>query len=312
MLEDKKPNYLIVGASGFIGEELCKTFSESGVEAQALFRYTRPQPRPMISPVCCNLFQEQALRNILTGVDVVIHLAWQGGLSGPKQNGEVDDELFANLKMTKTLIRVAEESQVERIVFVSAVGARKDAPSRFLREKYRCEMEILNSDIPEKVIIRPGIVYDGKITSDRFLQTITNLMVYPWFYPLPKADQRVSTVYLGDLVKVCLDAARTEMTSANAILEVCESHSYTLESICRLASLRFVQGKRIPIKGAAAKYFLDFVEKRQRGTEVESILNYLAFNQTQDSDLQVENPLKDVLPAQMHSFAEIINQNPVT
>ena len=111
-----KVNYLITGASGYIGQELCRNFSDKGIETRGLYRYSRPQARPFVYPVCCNLFQEQPLRQVLHDVDVLVHLAWQGHQENNKKDseniGENESEGFANLKMTKTVIKVAEVANV--------------------------------------------------------------------------------------------------------------------------------------------------------------------------------------------------------
>ena len=307
MYEQSKRQILITGASGYVGDELCKAFSDKGSEINALFRYTRPQTRPNITPVCCNLFQEQALMRTMQGMDTVVHLAWQGGFANIIIGEETDEDAFANLKMTKTLIKVCEEMGIERFVFLSAIGASPNAESDFLREKYRCEWELLNSKIPEKVIIRSGIVYDGGINTDRFIQTITSLMAYPLFYPLPEAEKYLSVVHLKDIAAVCLGAVDVELNSTSSIIEVCEPQQYTLEDICKRAVAKYVPGKRLAIKGFASKLFLNLVEKKRKQTENQySLKDVLNFGQQIDSENLNNNPLGKLIPENMETLNNVL------
>ena len=196
----------------------------------------------------------------------------------------------------------------EKIVFISAVGASKYANSSFLREKYECELAILNSKIPEKVILRSGIVYDGNFGTDRFIQTFAGLMSYPLFYPVPEADKTLSTVYIQDLVDICMQAATKELNKSSALLEVSEPQKYRVADLFKLVSDRFVTGHRIPVKGALAKPLLGFVEKNLKNKKNISIKDYLVFDQKQDDEALVENPLSEIMPSQWRSLEETLKK----
>jgi uncharacterized protein YbjT (DUF2867 family) len=178
----KENAVLITGGSGFIGQHLIRKMAKDR-QVIALYHHKLPESMDNVFPVSSDMSTPELLAAPLRGVSTVVHLAWTGGLSGSlesiSEDPVVSSNYSQNLLCLKNLIAAMEKGRCQRIIFVSALGASRTSRSPFLREKYHAEFLILNSKIPEKLIIRSGAVWGDRYGHDRFLNSILKVMKYP-------------------------------------------------------------------------------------------------------------------------------------
>lgn len=176
---------LVTGATGFIGRALVRQLSNTGQEVRVLLRPSPRSPRlPKGVPVevsVVSLNDERGVRAALRGVDQVIHLASAASL------GRRGSLLTTDIEGTRTLARNAKDAGIERLLFLSHVGADRASAFPIHKAKGIAEEHIRRSGVPH-TIIRSTIVFGHE---DSFTNNIaTTLRYVPFIFPIP-GDGRI-------------------------------------------------------------------------------------------------------------------------
>jgi uncharacterized protein YbjT (DUF2867 family) len=231
---------LITGAAGRVGQQICASQAGQGRNIIGLYRENLPKAHKNVLPLCCDLRQIDSLVAPLKSTDTVVHLAWQEEFHAPNpapKNPEIYARESLNVIMTQNLIHAMERAGTKRIIFLSWVGVDRHAQHSTLRQKYWAENAIINSQIPEKIIIRAGL-----ISSREHIMELTRvagvIAKWPLLLPLPKEFQDVVVTTMSDIVQT--------------INEVLKSPSAP-EAQCRIIDLTSTQ----PVAGARILGALD-------------------------------------------------------
>lgn len=162
--------YLVTGATGFIGVELCRQIREQDHQLVACSRHGRDLPDG--TPTRSVEFRRDHLTVAdLESVDVVFHLA---GIA--HQQAKPQDYDLVNHRAVIALAKAAEEAGVQSFVFLSSVKAMGGSDSDAVRSeadctdpddayglsKWNAEVE-LNREFSDSsmgvCILRPALVY---------------------------------------------------------------------------------------------------------------------------------------------------------
>lgn len=305
---------LVTGGSGFIGRLLVKRLAQSGRTVVSMYHHRLPEPMANMYPVCSDLSSADLLGSPLRGVETVVHLAWENNLVGANEQDLVFDPLQnkmpRNVRLLHNLLTAMERVGTKRIVFVSANGADRRATTAFLKEKYCAEFMVLNSRIPEKIIVRPGIVCGGGGSHDRFLRSIVNVMKFPGVYPVPNFGSQISPLHVEDLAEVLKKSTEIKMDEPSAILEVVGHEQFRIEEIFRMVSERFAKGAKLQLRGMLGNRLMPFFEKSSKEHPfAPKLRHYLALRNTVNESTREGNPLLPTLPEAFHSFKEVLAEN---
>jgi nucleoside-diphosphate-sugar epimerase len=164
---------LITGASGFIGYHLAKKLSEDGYNVRCLVR--KESDIRLLKKLKVEIFQGdllkvETLRKIVSGIDVVYHLA--GVVDAKKKN----DFYRGNVLATSNLLEALMKEKIKIFIYVSSVAVYKPPKRKLLlTERSACKPitpygisklkaeEIVKSYIAKysfpAVIIRAPIIY---------------------------------------------------------------------------------------------------------------------------------------------------------
>ena len=184
----------ITGGTGFVGPHLIDAALGAGHEIKALTRRDQ-QPRDGLLWVPGSLEDREALRNLVTDADAVIHVA--GAISAANAAGFERD----NVDGTLAMLAAATAGGVHRFVHVSSLAAREPKLSLYGASKARAEALVHGSGL-DWVIVRPPAVYGpgDKETLELFRMAKLGLMLMP-----PKG--RVSVIHVADLAGLLLALA---------------------------------------------------------------------------------------------------------
>lgn len=182
----------IAGSTGFVGVHLLEALRRASIRARCLVRNEEKAEWVTsfgFEAAIGDITSPASLRNVLTGVDTVIHLV---GII--EEKGE---RTFENVHVngTDNLVNEAVRSGIQRIFYQSALGSDIDSPFGYLRTKAEAERIVRSSNIPY-TIFRPSLIV-GR--GDGFTEKMKQLISAGPVVPVPGGGSaRFQPIYIKD------------------------------------------------------------------------------------------------------------------
>jgi len=224
---------LITGATGYVGRHVCARAFDLGWRARALVRSTSDR-----SPVAKTVaeFHEgsvtdpSSLRDACDGCSAVIHLV------GIIHEGRSSFERI-HVEGTRNILAEAERAGVRRFVYLSGLGARRDAPARYHRTKAEAEALVTASKLqgyvfPASVIFGPEDAF-----FNQFLAMARSWVNPPWpFMPVPGGGgSHLQPVWVGDVADVLVRALKDDPPFPPGTYELGGPDALTVREILAMA-----------------------------------------------------------------------------
>ncbi|MBF2760898.1 MAG: complex I NDUFA9 subunit family protein [Ectothiorhodospiraceae bacterium AqS1] len=197
----KRKKIAILGGSGFVGRHLVAALAERGIASRVLTRRRNRTRHLLVVPNCevveANPLRLADLRGHLAGCDAVINLV---GILNQSRSARFAD---VHAGLPASIAAACRSAGVGRIVHISALGVAEDAPSEYLRSKFKGETAIhaAGGDIAV-TSLRPSIIFGP---GDSFFNRFAILLsLSPLVFPLACADARFAPVWVEDVVKAIL------------------------------------------------------------------------------------------------------------
>ncbi|MDJ0891442.1 MAG: SDR family NAD(P)-dependent oxidoreductase [Gammaproteobacteria bacterium] len=191
----------MTGATGFIGAAVARLLAEHGWQIRALTRKSSTLDRlgtTSVERVMGSLEDESALRNLLTGVQAVVHCA--GAVRGASR-ADFDQVNVAGLL---SLVRAAAAQRPRpRFLSLSSLAAREPGLSHYAASKRAGELALVSAAgaVPWTVLRPPAVYGPG----DRELLPLFRLMRWG-LAPVPgNGRARFSLMFVDDLASAVLD-----------------------------------------------------------------------------------------------------------
>jgi len=220
MTMEKLHKVLVTGATGFIGQALCRHLLDSGIEVLAAVRSHRQDIKPggksFTQIEMGEVHGNTDWSGALAGVDVIFHLAARVHVLQEIEADPLSEFRRINVEGTEHLARCAAARGVRRLVYISSIGvngaktlgaqrfSESDIPAPqggYAVSKWEAEQalhRVTQETGFEVVVIRPPLVY-GAGAPGNFEQMIKALERQ---LPLPLASVRNlrDFIYVGNLV----------------------------------------------------------------------------------------------------------------
>lgn len=206
---------LVTGGTGFIGKALIRSLTGAGYSVRTLIR---PSPRSpdlprgvAVEAAVSNLTDERGLRAAMVNVDTVFHLA------GVEQRGAYASLLGVDIQGTRAVAQAAADAGVERLFFLSHLGADRASAYPVFKAKAIAEDFIRRSGI-DYTILRSALVYgpnDGFTTG---LASIINALPYVFLVP-GEGRSLIQPLWVEDLV-TCMTWALEDEGTRNQMYEL--------------------------------------------------------------------------------------------
>jgi nucleoside-diphosphate-sugar epimerase len=187
---------LVTGGTGFIGVALIRHLVEMGYPIRTLIRPSPQSPSlPRGVPVdvaVASLNDERGLRAAMVGVKVVYHLA------GAEHGGPRASLMRSDIQGTRAVVEAAMDAGVERLFYLSHLGADRASAYPVLKAKAIAEEFIRRSSL-DYTILRSAVVFGP---SDSFTTVIAQILsAMPLIFLMPgDGSTQLQPLWIEDLV----------------------------------------------------------------------------------------------------------------
>ena len=220
----------ILGGSGFVGSHLVAALTREGW-ATRVFTRRRSRSRALLVMPTCEVIETDVhlasnLNEHLAGCDAVINLA--GILNEHARAGDRFRDVHAELP--GKLAEVCRHRRIKRMLHMSALGVAPDAPSEYLRTKFRGEQAAHAAAAHGIAVtsLRPSVIFGP---GDSFFNRFAGLLALsPFVFPLACPQARFAPVYVEDVVRAFL-AVLDDDTTAGRHYELCGPRTYTFREL---------------------------------------------------------------------------------
>lgn len=228
---------LVLGGSGFVGRAIVARLAADGHE---VIVPTRRRERaktlillPTVEVVEADIHDRARLARLMQGCHAIINLV--GVLQSRRAGGANlygPDFERAHVALPRTITAACREAGVRRLVHMSALQARTDGPSEYLRSKGDGEAWVLaqQNDL-DVTVFRPSVIFGPE---DRFLNLFADLQCILPIIFLGSPDARFQPVYIEDVARVFV-AALFDRGSYAGAFDLVGPRAYTLRELMRFA-----------------------------------------------------------------------------
>lgn len=197
---------LVTGGTGFVGSHLVRRLAQENIKTRCLVRRTSNIERLKqlgMEIAYGDVTDKASLENAVKGVDTVIHLV---GIIVEHKGATFE---IIHTQGTKNLVEASKEAGVRRFIYISALGARENARSRYHITKFEAEQIVKNSGM-EYVIFRPSIMI-GEWGA--FVTLLSKVVRKAPVVPIIDGKSRVQPIYVENTVDCIVQSLRDTRTA---------------------------------------------------------------------------------------------------
>ncbi len=230
---------LVAGSNGHVGREIVKKLSLKKVKSRCFDLQPPDIPDIDISNMevmTGSITDPETVSGALHGIKTVMFVI---GLK--KQTKNLTHERIEHAGM-KNLIEAAKKKGVERIMYISALGAGSGVPASSLSAKWNTEQSLINSGIPYTIFRPSGYFVDF---AEFFVPTIRDRGK---FTIIGDGNITLQPLAPEDLAEAFIQSIDNP-AALNKVIKIAGPEVYTLNEIVEIAARvagREVKVKRLP------------------------------------------------------------------
>jgi uncharacterized protein YbjT (DUF2867 family) len=235
-------NITVLGGAGFVGSSLVAKLDQAGYQVKVLTRRREASKHlillPNVQVVECDVMDNQALKQALTGSDAVVNL-----IGILHENRKTTFEAMHH-QLPRRVAQMCDELGIQRLLQMSALQANQHAPSQYLRSKAAGESAI--NEFNKKLditIFRPSVIF-GR--DDSFLNLFANLVKFLPVIALAKPKAKFQPIWVEDVAQ-CFVNALENTASYGKSYDLGGPTVYTLREL--IEQVMDILGKQRPIIG---------------------------------------------------------------
>ena len=189
----------LIGGGGFLGRYVAQELYRTG--ARVRIAQKRPRDAWFLKPlgglgqtqfVAADVTRPDTIARAIEGSDLVVNLA--GTFGSAMQKVHVDG--------ARNIAAAAQQSGIEALVHLSALGADLESPSAYGRSKAQGEHAVREA-FPAATILRPSVVFGRE---DAFLNRFAGMIAAAPVVPILRAEARFQPAYVTDVAAVAAKA----------------------------------------------------------------------------------------------------------
>jgi NADH dehydrogenase len=221
----------------------------------------------------CSLKDERGLRAAMKGVQVVYHLA------GAESQGSRADLLAVDIQGTQAMVRAAMDAHVQRMFYLSHLGADRASAFPVLKAKAIAENFVRQSGI-DNTILRSAVVFGQ---GDHFTTALARALdSLPGIFLMPgDGTNLVQPLWVEDLA-TCLTWALEDETTCNQVYSVGGGEYLSLRQVVEtIEQANGVHRSIVPFSPAYMRGLTVFLEHLVKRFPLSVFwLDYFAANRT--------------------------------
>jgi NADH dehydrogenase len=220
-----------------------------------------------------SLNDERGVRAALRGIDHVYHLA------SASSQGRRGNLLTTDIEGTRNLANASRDAGIERLIFLSHIGANRASAFPIQKSKGIAEEHIRKSGVPY-TIIRTSVVFGPE---DRFTTNLAGLLrAVPFFFPIPSDGRSLlQPLWVEDLVTSLVWSLENPST-INQTYEVGGGEYFTLRQVLEtLMNVTHTRRLLVPMSPPYMRVLLVMLDSFIPNFNISTYwLDYVAVNRT--------------------------------
>ena len=184
----------VAGATGFVGRQLIHELQQQNHQIRALVRHSNTSLPPEVETIIGDTTRFETLKDAAIDCDAIINLV------GIIREFPAKNITFERLhtETAANLIRLAEETGIQRFIQMSANGSRENAVTGYHQTKWAAE-QLLGDSSLNWTIFRPSLIF-GK--EDMFVNMLARLIkTLPIVPVMGDGNYRLQPVSVDDVAR---------------------------------------------------------------------------------------------------------------
>lgn len=220
----------VTGGTGFVGRAIVTQLAGSGHRVRIATRSASHAdallPLSSVEIHAGDVHQPRFLRSVFDGCDAVIHLV---GILNERGFGGAGFRR-AHVGLTASVLEAMRETQVPRLLHMSALHADPSGRSYYLRTKGEAEALVRGTKGLKWTLFRPSVIFGAQDSLTRRFAGL--LKIGMGWLPLARAGARFAPIHVRDVAQAFVGSLGNDATVGRTF-ELCGPQVLTLEQLVR-------------------------------------------------------------------------------